>query len=363
MAARGEREPDVGGGRHERADVVGGGGRHEHVGRAGDVHDRDRHGREVDEGVGTLHLAGGELVAQRQPLVDLQRGPPGVGQHVVHDVVDRLHLTEELPVLALVPEGAWLLEVRRQRGRLEADAHHRRGDRPGRLEGAADQPAPGHLRHGLHRAEQRLLRQVERAGHHRDRTDRQVRVDRDRAEREQAAHAPADEVDVATAGVLGHFPDGRRQHVVDEVLDADLAVLALERAVVDEVRRPAPVDEVLGQRQPLPQVEAGGLRAERWHEEHRDPLAAHALRLVVAVQLPGPADVDDLRRGPGQVGDAALDQEVPEVDDGLLAGRLGSSCGGHGDSVAQVTPIRPGRGGCTATVARPPKVPNLRAIL
>ena len=71
---------------------------------------------------------------------------------------------------------------------------------------------------------------------------------------------------------------GGGHDLLDPVLDAEGAVLERHLAVLDEVRRPAGLDEVLDQRAAAAQVEAERRRRERRHQQHRVALLARGGR-------------------------------------------------------------------------------------
>ena len=114
MPAGGLGEADIGGVRHQLPDMVGDCDGHQHIGRARDVHHRNPHIGEVDELVRALNFAVRQFVSLNQPLVDLQRGAPGLGEHAVHQPADRLDLSQELPVVTVLEQRDGLLQVDRQ---------------------------------------------------------------------------------------------------------------------------------------------------------------------------------------------------------------------------------------------------------
>ena len=111
---------------------------------------------------------------------------------------------------------------------------------------------------------------------------------------------------------------GLRDHVLDPVLEPERAVAEPHPAVVDEVGlAPAP-EQVLGQRAAAAQVEAQRRGGERRHQQHRQrggPAPAAPQRQV-AVHAPQRPLVDQRRRHPARVGEAAAHGRVEEVDGG-----------------------------------------------
>ena len=133
-------------------------------------------------------------------------------------------------------------------------------------------------------------------------------------QRHDPAEAPAHDLDLLAAAVLGHLLDRLRDHVVHPVLEAEVAVVERDRPVVHEVRRVAAREQVLDDRASLAQVEAAGRRGERRHQQDRGVAErARAIgRAVPAYRALGPL-VDDRGRRPAQVRDASTDRQVPGV--------------------------------------------------
>ena len=93
-------------------------------------------------------------------------------------------------------------------------------------------------------------------------------------QRHDPAQAPAEQLHGPAAGVLADRADRVGQHVADPELETEVAVGERDRPVLDEVRRVAHRDEVLGHRAAAAQVEADRRRRERRDEEHRAGRAA-----------------------------------------------------------------------------------------
>ncbi len=143
----------------------------------------------------------------------------------------------------------------------------------------------------------------------------------------------------ASCGDLAH---GRRDDLVDPVLEPEVLVGEGDLAVVDQVGRvPAP-DEVLDERAAAAQVEADRRGGERRHEQDRRPgqLAAPRRRVVAAQRALRPL-VDDRRGHAAQVGEMPADDAVPDVRRGV-GERLGAR---NGRDQVHRTPEASGRPG------------------
>jgi len=198
------------------------------------------------------------------------------------------------------------------------------------------------------RRHQPHAREVERAGHHRHRVDGQRAVAGHRQQRHDPAQAPADELHRGAAVVLRDAADGRRQDVVDPVLEAELAVAEADLAVLEQVGRVAEREQVLGQRAAAAQVEAQRRRGERRDEEDRELARQRVVAHQVAVDGALRLLLDDRRGRAPQVGQAAAEHLVEHV--GRRVGELvglgdgegevhGSRC--DNDDIAGILRFRP----------------------
>ncbi len=158
------------------------------------------------------------------------------------------------------------------------------------------------------------LLEVERARDQRDRADRKLAMARCGEQGHDPAEAPADHLYLLVTAVLGHDLDRLRDHVVDPMLETQVAIVERDRAVVDEVGRIAARKEVFHDRAALAQVEAAGRCRERRDEQHRRMAKRpRPLRRAVAAHGALGTLVDDRRRRPAQVRDAPSDRYVPGV--------------------------------------------------
>ena len=149
---------------------------HEHIALAGDVDHRHMHIGEVDHPVRALNLARRQFILLDQSLVHLQRRPSRIGQHAVHQPVDGLDLSQEVPIVTVFQQGYRLLQVRRQRCRLERGPDDLRRQSAEHLQHGPEDMAAGVLAHGANRGNHGVLAQVERARDHDHRFDRQLGV-------------------------------------------------------------------------------------------------------------------------------------------------------------------------------------------
>ena len=152
-----------------------------------------------------------------------------------------------------------------------------------------------------------------------------VVVARHRQQRHDPAQAPAEELDGPAAGVLADRADRVRQHVADPELEPEVAVGERDRPVLDEVRRVAHRDEVLGHRAAAPQVEAHRRRGERRDEQHGQVALGLVVLGQVAVDDALGRLVDDPRGRAAQVRDAAAEHHVVGVRDRAEASWFGRS--------------------------------------
>jgi hypothetical protein len=128
-------------------------------------------------------------------------------------------------------------------------------------------------------------------------------------------HQPCD-LHRQVARVVRDRLDGRRDHLVDPVLEPELAVAEGDRPVVDEIRGVAEREQVLGHARTAPEVEAARRRGQRRDEQDRRPAPA-AVGRAVAVHRPLRPLVDD-RAGSGrEVGDTRPERHVPRVRAGV----------------------------------------------
>jgi hypothetical protein len=101
--------------------------------------------------------------------------------------------------------------------------------------------------------------------------------------------------------------------LVDPVLDAQAAVLEGDLAVLDEVRRPPGLEEVLDQGAAPPQVEAERRGGQRRDQQDRVALLTRGGRGPVVVDLPELALVDQGARHRPEVGQPAVQHLVRQV--------------------------------------------------
>ena len=145
-------------------------------------------------------------------------------------------------------------------------------------------PAAGEVRHGAQLRNAEHLVVVERRADPGDRADRQLRIRGGGEQREHAADGPADEIDRRTAAIGAHAQDRLGQDVGDPVLEAHSAIGEGDLAVVDQVGRAAGLHQIPRQALIATQVEAGGGRGQRRHQQHRG-IACRRLEFgIVATQ-------------------------------------------------------------------------------
>ena len=260
-----------------------------------------------------------EGVGLEEAVVELPEGPARVGDHVAGEPVDRLELGQEVGVVEVGGHGERLGHQLLERGQLEGPPHQRPRGPAHHLVGAGDR-APA-LRDPLGDVEQRPQRRDQRHPRDVERVTRArpARRSAGRARtaavsgREDPAERPADDVHLAPARVRGHLADRSRDHLVDPVLHAEVAVLERDLSVLDEVGGPAPGHEVLDQGAAAAQVEAERRRGQRGHQQDRVALLADLGGRSVVVDLAQRPVADQGARHRAQVGQSAVEHLVRDV--------------------------------------------------
>jgi hypothetical protein len=295
--------------------------RRQRVGRPGDAEHRRAHVRQVDRVVTEIQPAVRKVVHAEELVVELAHRPPRIRVHVRDEVVDPLNLREEVAVVQVRQDRQRLSQVLVDRAELEpAPDERRRGAAEQAVERRPEHPV-GDVRHAADRSEHPYLREVERAGDHRDRLDRQRLVGGQRQQRHDPAQAPAEHLHGRAAVVLADPPDRRRHDVVHPMLEPEVAIRERDVPVLEQVGPVAGLQHVLGQRAAAPQVETGRRCGQRRHQQQRQ----RAVRQVVvgwqvAVDSALRRLLDDPRGRAPQVGHAAAEDHVEDVGPGLRDG-------------------------------------------
>ena len=197
------------------------------------------------------------------------------------------------------------------RRELEAAAHERRGRAAECAVERGAERAARELRQPADRRHHPHLREVERAGHHRDRGDRQ----RGCPATASRVMMPPRHQPTGWTGAPPASSDTARTAVgiTSSTQCSRPSARSLNEigAVVHEVGGIAERGEVLGQRAAAAQVEAGGGRGERRHQQHRRAVGAGAAARAVAVHRALGPLVDDRGGRARQVGHAGAHAAGP----------------------------------------------------